>query len=550
VVIFCATGFLASVGILYAAWKRYFSNVSVGVLAAGALALGLATIVPVMLPRSDVYEVAISCGYMLTMLALGAIWGALHEPERRCWWLGAASAAYGLAVGARPTLLFGAVIVVVPVIQAWREGRRVWTPLAATIVPIALIGSGLLLYNTRRFDNPFEFGQHYQLAAVPSATFRYFRTRFFWFNFRVYFLEPGRWSARFPFVHKIAAPPLPIGYEQVEYPFGILSSIPFVWLAAAVPLAWRGRSAQEALTLRGFVAATAWLFVACALPLAFFSSAIIRYEVDFAPVLVLLAVIGLLGLERALIGQPVWRSAARWGWGALLGFSIAFNLLGSIQVYAGRQCALGVALAQEGHVPEAIQSFQQTLRLDPDFPAAHDELGRALERSGDTVEAVQHYQQAVLLRPDYVAAQVDLANALLGVGNFQDAIAHYEQALQINPDDAAVHNNLGNILLREGKINEAIAHYEQALRIKPDYAEAHYNLGVALVRLGKPQEAMGHWEQALQVNPDYAEAHYNLAMALELAGKTPEAIEHLRQALRIKPDFAQARNTLTRLQAH
>ena len=45
------------------------------------LALGLATFVPVMLSRSDVYEVPIACGYMLTMLALVAIWCALHEAQ-------------------------------------------------------------------------------------------------------------------------------------------------------------------------------------------------------------------------------------------------------------------------------------------------------------------------------------------------------------------------------------------------------------------------------------------------------------------------------------
>jgi tetratricopeptide (TPR) repeat protein len=549
VLVFCTIGFLASVCVLYAAWRRYFPEVSVWVVSACALALGLATVVPVILPRSDVYEVAISCGYMLAMLALGAIWGALHKPKRRCGWLAAASVAYGLAVAARPTLLFGAIILLVPVIQAWREGRRVWTLLVAAIAPIVLVGLGLMFYNALRFDSPFEFGQHYQLAAVPSATFQYFRPHFFWFNFRVYFLEPARWSARFPFVHKIAVPPLPVGYKQVEYPFGILTNIPLVWLAAAVPLAWRRRSGAEASTLRSFVAAGAWLFVVCALPLGFFSSAIIRYEVDFLPALMLLAVVGLLGLERALIGQPVWRRAARWGWGALLSFSIAFNLLASIQVSAGRQCALGVALAQGGRVPEAIQSFREALRLDPDFPAAHDQLGRALEQSGRAAEAVEHYKQAVLLRPDYVAAQVDLGNALLRMDNLQDAIAQYEQALRIKPDYAEAHYNLGDVFLKGGKISDAIGHYEQALRIKPDYAEAHCNLGIALVRLGKPQEAMGHWEQALRIKPDYAEAHYNLGIALGRAGRIPEAIEHLQQALRIKPGFTQAQNALARLQA-
>jgi hypothetical protein len=114
VVIFCAIGFLASVGLLRALWQRYFAEVSVWVVAACALALGLATGVPMLLSRSDVWEVPVSCGYMLAMLALGAIWCALHEPERRCRWLAAASLAYGLAVGARPNLLFGAIILLVP----------------------------------------------------------------------------------------------------------------------------------------------------------------------------------------------------------------------------------------------------------------------------------------------------------------------------------------------------------------------------------------------------------------------------------------------------
>ena len=104
VTIFCAVGVTVSLGLLRALWRRYFAEVSVWVVAACALALGLATGVPVLLPQSDIYQVAISCGYMLTMLALGAIWCALHEPERRCRWLAAASVAYGLAVGARPEL--------------------------------------------------------------------------------------------------------------------------------------------------------------------------------------------------------------------------------------------------------------------------------------------------------------------------------------------------------------------------------------------------------------------------------------------------------------
>jgi tetratricopeptide (TPR) repeat protein len=477
VAIFCAVGYLASVGLLRALWRRYFAEVSVAVVATGAFALGFATGVPVLLSQADVYQVPISCGYMLTMLAVGAIWCALHEPERRCRWLATASVVYGLAVGARPSLLFGAVILLVPVIQAWRERRQVWAVLLAATVPILLIGLGLMLYNDLRFGSPFEFGQRYQLAANRQVTQRLFNLRYLWFNFRVYFLEPARWSGRFPFVHENAVLPLPSGYDGVEGAFGILTNIPLVWLALAAPLAWRSRPAEAGTILRWFVTTAALLFGIGALSLCLFRGAVFRYEVDFLPALLVLAVVGILGLECALAGRPAWRRAARCGWGLLVGFSVAFNLLASSEYYAEAHNILGLNLGLSGKVPEAIVQYEQALRIMPDYAEAHENLGGALARLGRT----------------------------------QEAMGHWEQALKIRPDDATLHYDLGMACAQLGRTQEAMEHWERALRIKPDFAEAHNNLGVALEQAGRVREAIGHYEQALRIKPDLTGARNALA---------------------------------------
>jgi tetratricopeptide (TPR) repeat protein len=523
VTVFCAIGFLTSAGLLCALWRRYFAEVSVGVVAACVLALGLATGVPMLLSHSDVYEVPISCGCMLTMLALTAIWCALHERERSCRWLVGASVAYGLAVGARPSLLFGAVILLLPVVQAWRDRRGGWAALLAATVPIVLIGLGLMLYNARRFGSPFEFGLRYQLTGERWVTRQFFSLRYLWFNFRVYFLEPVRWSTRFPFAHGIVTPPLPPDHGAVEGPFGVLSNIPLVWLALAVPLAWRGRSGQARSMLRWFVGAVALFFWTCALTLGLYRCTCSRFEVEFLPALLLLAVVGILGLERAVAAisesgqahRAVWRRAARWGWGLLLGFSVAFNLLASVEHYAVAHSYMGIALLREGRMQEAIGHWEQALQMEPDYAEAHDSLGVALVQ----------------------------------VGRVQEAIGHYQQALRIKPDYDEAHYNLAVALFRLGRVQEAIGHWEQALRIKPDLAEAHYNLGVALVQLGRVQEAIGHYQQALRIKPDLAEAHNNLGIALERAGRVPEAIAQYEQALIFKPDFAEAQNRLARLRA-
>ncbi len=546
VVAFCAIGFLASVGLLCLMWRRCFPEVGLAEVTAGTLALGLAGFTPMILPRANVHEVAISCGYALTMLALLALWEACHRPERRGRWLAAASLAYGLATGTRPTALFGAVILLVPVAQAWREGRRIWAPLLAATGPITFVGLGLLLYNTLRFDNPLEFGVRYQLAG-PGATpigHGFWNLHYFGFNSWVYFLGPARWGARFPFVHDITLPPLPAGHGGVEHPFGVLTNIPLVWLAMAAPLAWRGRSANVRCLLRGFLGAVALLFATRALTLGFFRATAERYEWEFCPALVLLAVVGILGLERILARRLAWRLAARWVWSLLLAFSLAFNLLASAIPHAEYHSVLGSFLLKRGQVNEAIAHFEKALVLQPDDAMTHNYLGNALHDKGRTEEAIRQYQETIRLKPDYAEAHNNLAVAFLNEGQIEEAIRQYQEVLRLKPDYAEVRNNLGNALAMKGDPDEAIRQYQEALRLKPDYAEAYSNLGAALARKGQSDEAIRQYQEALRLKPDYVGARNDLGTVFYQQGRTTEAIQQFQEALRLKPDFALARKNL------
>jgi tetratricopeptide (TPR) repeat protein len=449
-------------------------------------------------------------------------------------------------------LVFGAVALLVPVAQAWRERRPVWAMLAAATVPITLIGLGLILYNELRFDNPFEFGWHYQLNVDRQIMRQAFSSHFLWFNFRVYFLEPARWSARFPFVHEASVPPLPAGYTRVTRPFGVLANSPLTWLALAAPLAWRGRSGRAGSNLRWFVAATALLFGTCAFTLGLHCASSFDYEVDFLPALLLLAVIGILGLERALaptsesglVDQPVWRRAARCGWGLLLGLSVAFSLLATAGHYAEAHCIRGDDLMVAGRHQEAIEQYEQALRIAPDSAEGHQSLGTVFLQAGRIEEAIAQYEQALRLKPDYAEAHANLGAALIKLGRPEDAIRQYEQALQIAPDSAETHRNLGVGLEQVGRAQEAIDCYEEALRINPDSAEAYHDLGNAFLRLGKLPEAIEQYEHALKFSPDSAAAHNNLGDALFRQGKLEEAVAHYTEALRIKPNFAEAHNNL------
>ncbi len=550
VAIFCAVGFLAGAALLRALGRRFFPEVSVAVVALGMLALGLATGIPVLLQRAEFWEVAVACGFALEMLALGALWRAIADPKRRAWWVAAASLALGLAAGARPFLLLGAAILPVPVVIAWNEaaaaGRRrmPWALLAAAAAPLALCLFGLMVYNDLRFDNPFEFGQRYQLAGDRQDNIAHFSLRFLWFNFCVYFLEPVRWTREFPLVKEIATPVLPAGHAPVEDPFGILTNIPVVWFALAAPLAWWGRAAADRARLRGIIAAAAALFGICAGVLCLFYGNCSRYEVEFLPALVFLAVVGIFAVERVLAPRPHWRMAVRAVWVLLLVFSVGFNALEGFDHYAVQRCRLGNQLDRAGRFPDAIRQYQAALRVKRNYVEAHSSYGNVLRQMGRLPEAIEECRTALEIDPTYARAHNNLGNALLESGDATGAIEHYEEGLRLMPNDAKMHYNLGNAWLKEGRDADAIREYQTALQLQPDDEEAHYNLANAFLGGRRFDEAIAEYTAALQIRPDYVEARNNLGNALLEADRTPEAVAQLEEAVRIRPDFVLARNSL------
>jgi tetratricopeptide (TPR) repeat protein len=209
--------------------------------------------------------------------------------------------------------------------------------------------------------------------------------------------------------------------------------------------------------------------------------------------------------------------------------------------------SLGAALARQGRIDEAVAQYSEALRIKPNFPEAHNNLGAALAGQGRLDQAMAQYSEALRIKPDYPEAHNNLGAALADQGRTDEAIAQYSRALRIIPDYPDAHNNLGIVLARQGRIDEAMAQYSEALRIIPDYPDAHNNLGLALAGRGRIDEAMAQYSEALRIRPDFPEAHLNLGLALAGQGRIDEAMAQYSEALRIRPDFPQARRLLNDL---
>lgn len=215
----------------------------------------------------------------------------------------------------------------------------------------------------------------------------------------------------------------------------------------------------------------------------------------------LLAVIGIFGLERAMAHSPAKRWVMRAGWGVLLAYSIIFNALASIESRAAANYFVGNSFLNQNHVDEAIIHFQTAVALEPESAPHHCSLGVAYSKIGWHEEAVKQLQMAVELDPKYAEAQYDLGCGLLEVGRVSEAVAHFEKALEIDPHFAETHfaeknNNL-------------------AWSFATD-ADASKRNGPLAVKLGEGACRMTHYQTTIMVG--------TLAAAYAEAGRFDEAI--------------------------
>jgi tetratricopeptide (TPR) repeat protein len=169
--------------------------------------------------------------------------------------------------------------------------------------------------------------------------------------------------------------------------------------------------------------------------------------------------------------------------------------------------------------------LMHTLQVNPESAMAHNNLGLILAQQGRLHDALPSFQRAVRLRPDLAEAHYNLGKALTLLGAFEAAIAHHTTALQYRPGWAEAHNNFGVTLAAQGQHAAALTQYAKALLLKPGWADVYYNMGNVLVQQGRHTEASTAYRAALHSRTVWLPAATSLARLLTTYfASAPEAL--------------------------
>jgi hypothetical protein len=432
VIVLCTAGLLVNLLLVRAIRRRVFPGLPAWTAAVATLILGLGSYAPLLAARADMWEIPIAFSYLSVSVALRCLWEAFDRPGHPAGWIALASAAFGTAFAARPTVLPNAAILLVPFAYAEiRRNSRAWM---AAVLPLALCGAAVGLYNMQRFGSPFDFGMKYQLAGVYVARLRAFSADYVPTNLWFYLLQPVLWSRVFPYAHEPLDPAVPAGHGGTEHISGALLNSPILWAALAVAVFIRLRRPDRSLCL--IAVSAAWVALSSLVLMSFFFGACSRYQIEFVPELALLASVGVMAIESSAGGRL--RAILRLAWVPALLFSSAFPVLYGIDRCASDHNFLGISRIVERDVPGAIREFDTANFLSPGNPFSR--LGSAViligERKSAEAEAV--LQSLVHDFPGYSMGHFALANLLLGEGRRDEAIVHYRAAHGADPNSAPI----------------------------------------------------------------------------------------------------------------
>lgn len=149
-----------------------------------------------------------------------------------------------------------------------------------------------------------------------------------------------------------------------------------------------------------------------------------------------------------------------------------------------------------GRHEDAKALFLKALELDSVYVEAWSNLGAAQLALKDTTEAIHSYQNAVKLKPDFILAYTHLTGALVKQQRFAEAMQVNLSALKIS-QDGSLYLNLGKIYVHKGDTLTGVSYLARASDIDPSNRQLSRFLFDHYKRKGDLQSA-GFYKQRFE----------------------------------------------------
>lgn len=198
---------------------------------------------------------------------------------------------------------------------------------------------------------------------------------------------------------------------------------------------------------------------------------------------------------------------------------------------------------------EAIDLFEQSVIIDPEFALGYAGLGEGYWRQYEVTGDVEYVDLAetALNRANSINEHLAPVQHLFGLlksgtGEYEESIRSFERALEIDPKYTASYREMANVYNEIGDTDRALDTYQKAIKLKPEYGEGYKDLGVYHLSNGNFDGAIKNFKQVVAITPNNSKSFSNLGVAYFYKGDSEKAREMFEKSLELDQNPLTANN--------
>ena len=204
---------------------------------------------------------------------------------------------------------------------------------------------------------------------------------------------------------------------------------------------------------------------------------------------------------------------------------------------AGEAIALfnrGQDAHEKGELKEALELYDQALKIIPEFPEAELQRANALHSLGRTADSEAAFRRAVEIRPDWTMALAGLGAVLVEQGKYKEAEPVLSKAISLDSQNFPAFAALVDLRLKTDAGPDALGSLLTQISALTDKARPPASIWAARAALeralGNVAAARGSISNALRLDPRSRSALFEGA-AIALAANDPAAAENYARQL-------------------
>lgn len=162
---------------------------------------------------------------------------------------------------------------------------------------------------------------------------------------------------------------------------------------------------------------------------------------------------------------------------------------------------LGIITAQQGDQKAGLVWINRAIEAGLNNGFVYYNRGKTLQELRRFDQALSTYDESVKLMPNFAEAHSNRGNILIELKRPEEALASFDRALTLKPDYAEAHYNRGVVLRYLMRLDEAILSFDRSIELRPELPIAYTNKGAILLLQEKFTEGWPLYAKRLQTPP-------------------------------------------------